>query len=107
MAKYIRLALKRHPLLVNSSLYITLYGSGEALQEAIHGRDTLDMTEIRNVAILGGCVFAPFYFHWYKVLDRFFIGTSFSVCLKKTFLDMLFAGTITMASFYIGNIIFF
>ena len=102
MANLIRAALQRHPLMANSALYAVLYGSGETIQQLIQKRESLNLYDIRNVAMLGGCVFAPLYFQWYKVLDRILTGTSLKSCAIKTVTDMIVAGSSATAIFYTG-----
>ena len=92
----------RHPLLGNCTLYVALYSMGEMTPQTVRGEKQFDWTSIRNVALLGSCLFAPFNFTWYRILDRYVTGSGLRIAIKKVACDQLVAGVCGIFMFYIG-----
>ena len=98
--------LRRNPIVWNSGLYLTLYGTGEFTQQVFRPQNGINLRSIAHIGILGGFVFAPMYFSWYKFLDRLIVGTGLRFSLLKVACDQAICAPIAVAVFYVGKLLF-
>ncbi|XP_067930145.1 mpv17-like protein [Watersipora subatra] len=88
---------------VTKSLQIgSIYAAGDCTQQKLISRvKEYDYQSTKNIALVGGCMLAPFYVAWYGLLARRLPGTGNGVVLKKMVLDQLFAGSLGTCAFFI------
>ncbi|XP_044736241.1 mpv17-like protein isoform X2 [Chrysoperla carnea] len=99
----------KHPILVNSFIYGTLYMAAEFSQQTINrkimtnGKPTAyDPHMITRFGVLGGAVYPQIYYFWYKWLDRSFSGRTGIIIVKKLLLDQFVLTPPLLATFFIG-----
>ena len=94
-----------------------LYGAAEVSQQMFIGEarpktfdddpsapraDKLDLAGVKNVALFGASVAAPFFHFWYRFLDTRFVGTTPLTIAKKVVLDQLVASSSVSALFLVA-----
>ncbi|XP_050533129.1 mpv17-like protein isoform X2 [Daktulosphaira vitifoliae] len=87
--------MKKHPILLNSTIYGTMYVSAELLQQILTKQilnkndhpEPVDKGVLVRYAIMGSCITSNILFFWYKWLDKNFIGTAPKTVIKKLLLD--------------------
>lgn len=113
MSKFLtvaRAAFKKHPFITNSVIYSSLYVGAEYSQQYLTKRvfvdeknkKDIDYPTIGRYAVMGGLVYSPTLYTWYKWLDRTFPGTAKSIIVKKLLIDQFVLTPFLLTVFYTG-----
>lgn len=93
----------------NITISVTLSSIGDLMEQSyeIYTKDA-EKYEIRRTMHMGcsGAAVGVLCHHWYKVLDRFIIGKSFYMVVKKLMLDQIIFSPIMILTFF-GSVALF
>ena len=90
----------KHPVKCNIGMYAVLYSSAEISQQSIMGYEEYNYTTAGHMALVGSSFFGPFYYHWYRFLDRLIPGKLPLTVIKKCLVDQAVAGSISVCVFF-------
>jgi hypothetical protein len=96
-------AFKRHSFIGSVVVYGFLYGSGDLTRQAIQRTSDVDVMNATRMATVGSLILAPAFFNWYKLLDRYLVGTTTTTIIKKVALDQSIAGSCGIVLFFTGE----
>lgn len=97
----------KHPLLCNVGLYGTLYALGDVSQQNISGKKKVDLKSAARVSTVGATLYGPFYYYWYRILEKKIPGTATRNIVKKVVIDQAIAGSGGVFTFFVGQIFFY
>jgi hypothetical protein len=100
-------AFKRHSFIGSVVVYGFLYGGGDLTRQTIQRSPNVDLMNATRMATVGSLILAPAYYNWYKVLDRYLVGTSAQTIVKKVIIDQAIAGSCGIVLFYTGKLLQF
>lgn len=100
-----RRSLKNHPIITNATVYASFYTAAELSQQTfnkIYSPDKPDynFAAAARIAGVGGTVYAPTLYVWYKYLDKKFMGTAYKMVFAKVAADQFLMSPILLATFY-------
>ncbi|XP_076001448.1 mpv17-like protein [Genypterus blacodes] len=96
--KYVR----RFPWVTNVTMYGCLYSGGDVVYQLLSGRDEMDWTHTRNVAIITFGFHGNVSFFWNRFLERMFPGRAAGMLMRKVFLDQAMVAPVATSVFYTG-----
>ncbi len=95
------------PVLANVAIYGSLYYAGDlSRQTIIVESKSYDLKSSSKMAVVGGGVFAPFAFYYYRLLDRKLPGKTMRIICKKILFDQGIMGVFGTALFYTGGTVY-
>lgn len=102
--KVIRVAFSdKYLLFTNVTISVTLSAFGDSLEQSyeiyIKEQERIDLRRTMHMAFSGAAV-GVLCHHWYKVLDRFIIGKTVDMVVKKLFLDQMIFSPIMIITFF-------
>ncbi|XP_032520247.2 mpv17-like protein [Danaus plexippus] len=107
LSGWFRSSLKKRPVLTNTAVYAAFYTAAELSQQTFNkiyssDKPEIDFAAAGRIVTVGSCLYAPTLYHWYKFLDRKFVGTTLKVVATKVLCDQLIMTPILLAIFYTG-----
>lgn len=94
--------VRRFPWVSNVGLYGCLFAGGDFVHQRLSGKDPVDWTQTRNVAVVAFSFHGNFSFFWMRFLERRFPGNSAGMVLRKLLLDQTTAAPLATTVFYTG-----
>lgn len=104
LRKVVKVAFSdKYLLYTNVTISITLSGIGDSLEQTYElykkEQERYDLKRTMHMAFSGAAV-GVLCHHWYKVLDRFIIGKTVDMVVKKLLLDQLIFSPIMIITFF-------
>ena len=94
---------KRHSLIGSLVVYSGLYSGGDLARQTLQHVPEKDYVTTARMGVIGGCVLAPIFYGWYKILDSYLTGNTLKIIVKKVIIDQAVAGTSGVCLFYLGK----
>lgn len=103
---YLRDLHARRPVIINTAAFSLLYAAGDVSQQTITQKPKYDLENTARIAAVGGGFGGPFYYYWYRYLDRRIPATTAKAIIKKLACDQAVAGICGTFIFYTGIFLF-
>ncbi|RXN32544.1 mpv17 [Labeo rohita] len=94
--------VRRFPWATNVALYGCLFAGGDFVHQCFSGKERVDWTHTRNVAVVAFSFHGNFNFFWMRFLERRFPGNALRTVLRKLLLDQTVAAPLAISAFYTG-----
>lgn len=96
--------VRRFPWATNVALYGCLFAGGDFVHQCFSGKERVDWTHTRNVAVVAFSFHGNFNFFWMRFLERRFPGNALRTVLRKLLLDQTVAAPLAISAFYTGEL---
>ncbi|XP_046398400.1 mpv17-like protein isoform X1 [Ischnura elegans] len=100
---------RKHPVIVNSLVYGTLYVGAEFSQQTLTRKilvkdkpQPYDTDVIKRYAVIGTIIYPNVLYAWYKWLDGRYVGTAAKTVVKKLLLDQFVLTPPLLVVFYVS-----
>ncbi|XP_076001883.1 mpv17-like protein isoform X1 [Genypterus blacodes] len=101
MSSFLRY-VRRYPWVTNITMFGCLYSGGDVVYQLLSGKDEIDWTHTRNVAIIAFGFHGNVSFFWNRFLERTFPGRAAGMVMRKLLMDQAIVAPVATSVFYTG-----
>ncbi|XP_076001885.1 bMERB domain-containing protein 1-like isoform X3 [Genypterus blacodes] len=99
MSSFLRY-VRRYPWVTNITMFGCLYSGGDVVYQLLSGKDEIDWTHTRNVAIIAFGFHGNVSFFWNRFLERTFPGRAAGMVMRKLLMDQAIVAPVATSVFY-------
>jgi hypothetical protein len=98
-----RQLFRTYPLVSNMLITGSLYSAGDVNQQTLMRAEKYNWPGTGRIMTVAFCGFGPFYYYWYKMLDKYFPGKAVRTVIPKLLVDQFGGSPPCLVMFFVGR----